>query len=157
MNPDQLFITNAITRRGIAESLNDHLESMDLPRSIADNDDRLTDEVCREYAKEIGDIDPDLDEDAIAEVADEINHNLLVKLGLIGKGKDQPAAAVKKPVAVTVRGTISEFLASNKVAREMDIYDFMTDLIRSIVEDEVLTLDDLRGYLDSLYEGDRDS
>lgn len=157
MDPDQLFTTNAISRWGIAESLNDHLEHLDLPRSIADGDDRLTDEVCREYAKEMGEIDPDLDTDATDDEAYEISHKLLLKLGVIEEDKGKPNAAAQKSTPTTVRGTISEFLAINKIARSMDVYDFMTDLLRSLVEGGLLTLDDIRASLDSLYEGDRDT
>jgi hypothetical protein len=49
---------NAITREGIAEDLNEFLENgIDAPPSderLKPDDDRLTDEICTEYARKVG-------------------------------------------------------------------------------------------------------
>ena len=59
-DPKQLFVVSAITRESIAEDLNVILEVSDVDDRLLPDDDRLTDEVCREYAKELGEIDLDL-------------------------------------------------------------------------------------------------
>jgi hypothetical protein len=47
---DRLFVTNAITRAGIAENLNSFLDSNQAltDDKLAEDDDRLTDEICME-------------------------------------------------------------------------------------------------------------
>lgn len=61
---NQLFTVSAITRAGIAENLNEFLEDNEILTNdedgwFADDDDRLTDEICTEYAKLIGEVDED--------------------------------------------------------------------------------------------------
>ncbi len=53
---NQLFVTNAITRGGIIENLNDYLAGHGDERRLLTGDSRLTDAVCREYAKKLGEI-----------------------------------------------------------------------------------------------------
>jgi hypothetical protein len=54
----KLFVVSAISREGIAEDLNEFLDlGIDAPSSddrIKPDDDRLTDEICVEYARKIG-------------------------------------------------------------------------------------------------------
>jgi len=54
----KLFVVSAISREGIAEDLNEFLENgIDAPPSderLKPDDDRLTDEICTEYARKIG-------------------------------------------------------------------------------------------------------
>ncbi len=80
----QRFVMNAITREGIAEALNDTIDGyeLDVPR-FTPNDDRLTDVICTEYAKGIGDIgEEDLDGEA------EVCEDILEQLGLYNPEED---------------------------------------------------------------------
>jgi len=56
-DPNQLFVTNAITRGQIAEDLNDYLEALRSPHRLALDDDRLTDEICANFAGQVGNLD----------------------------------------------------------------------------------------------------
>ena len=62
----------------------------------------------------------------------------------------------KKP-DITVRAVLRSFLASNKIARGAHPEDLLADFVEMLIADEVITLDDFRDCLDSLYEGDNDS
>lgn len=55
MDPDQTFVVNSVTRKDIAEAINDVLDGEgDGRREFADGDVRLTDELCRTYAALLG-------------------------------------------------------------------------------------------------------
>lgn len=69
MNEDQLFVTNAISRKDIAQEL-------DVPA----DDPRLTDSFCQEYAKKLGEATDTYDEDAEMEAIDELNHEMRERL-----------------------------------------------------------------------------
>src|SRR5262245_15952692 len=53
LDSNDRFIVSVVTRGGIAEELNDHLERPEFRPA----DDRLTDEVCRAYAEALGELD----------------------------------------------------------------------------------------------------
>jgi hypothetical protein len=53
LDSNDRFIVATVTRGGIAEELNDHLERPE----FRPDDDRLTDEVCRAYAEALGELD----------------------------------------------------------------------------------------------------
>lgn len=80
-DPNQVFVIAALTREGIMESLQYVLECSegDLkhptgPQDLLKDDDRLTDEICQEYARALGDIDP-LDSE---ETVSEAEHNAAI-------------------------------------------------------------------------------
>jgi len=78
----QLFTTNAVTREGIAEELNLTLECCELEERIAPDDDRLTDEICQQYADAIGGID-ELDvEENVTEAEASICERILKAMGI---------------------------------------------------------------------------
>jgi hypothetical protein len=53
---DQEFVVKTITRREIAEELNEYTADMrSLIREFKEDDDRLTDEVCQKYARNVVD------------------------------------------------------------------------------------------------------
>src|SRR5215831_10427713 len=53
LDANDRFIVSVVTRGGIAEDLNDHLERPE----FRPDDDRLTDLVCRAYAEALGELD----------------------------------------------------------------------------------------------------
>src|SRR5262249_30612747 len=53
LDANDRFIVSVVTRGGIAEVLNDHLERPE----FQPDDDRLTEEVCRVYAEALGELD----------------------------------------------------------------------------------------------------
>jgi hypothetical protein len=53
LDPNALFVVNALSRSGIAENLNSQLGR----EEFAPDDSRLTDEFCARYAATIGRID----------------------------------------------------------------------------------------------------
>jgi hypothetical protein len=87
-NPQQLFVTNTVTRQQIAEDLNDQLlggvefhiyDDAYVVETLQPDDDRLTDEVCQQVANWLGEHDYaecDGDDDYA-----EFLHDILVKLG----------------------------------------------------------------------------
>ncbi len=80
-DPKQRFIVNTVTREQIAESLNNYLEDPKSPNRLANNDDRLTNELCQEYANRLGDLD-ELDAD-FEDMLAEIEYSLCCRLGLV--------------------------------------------------------------------------
>lgn len=62
LNPFKLFVVNALTRRDIALAFSEIRECCGYehpvgPQEIAEDDDRLTDAICQEYADALGEID----------------------------------------------------------------------------------------------------
>lgn len=82
-DPKKLFVINAIDRKGVAEELNDYLEDHGQKRVVADDDDRLTDEICQRYADSLASIDEDESEDVRDEIAASFCYDILDSLGLI--------------------------------------------------------------------------
>lgn len=72
-DPSELFATNAITRKQVAEELNDLLfdvydgEPQKHVSLLEDDDPRLTAEVCAKFAADYGEIDPELSEEDFEE------------------------------------------------------------------------------------------
>lgn len=85
LDPDQLFVVSAIKRSGIAEALNEYLESLETTTErLKENDPRLTDEVCRAYADELGDIESrfeDLSNEEVEELTCNLDEKFLKLLG----------------------------------------------------------------------------
>jgi hypothetical protein len=67
-NPNKLFTTNAITREGIADEINQNCDR----QALTADDDRLTDEVCTRFAAELGQTDEDDVADLCERYADEL-------------------------------------------------------------------------------------
>ena len=70
---NQLFVINAIKRSDIAGDVNGYLEAGEItaptgPLLLAEDDERLTDELCQGYADALSDIDGD-NEDEVTENA----------------------------------------------------------------------------------------
>ncbi len=65
LDRDQCFVIDSITRCEIADTANDWMDSTNTYGDVRLDldDDRLTDEVCREYARALGDIDDDASAD----------------------------------------------------------------------------------------------
>ncbi len=83
-DPEQLFVVEAISRGGIAESLNDYLEDSGAKTTdrLAPSDARLTDAVCREFATKSGDILVwDMTEQEFDEIVAQLVFETLQKLG----------------------------------------------------------------------------
>jgi hypothetical protein len=78
----KLFVISAISRKGIAEDLNDWLEIREFEQHVADDDDRLTDAICTAYAAALGEIDPDLGEDWETDEVDRIQGETLKAIGI---------------------------------------------------------------------------
>ena len=79
LNPDQEFVIDSVSRRDIAELANGYMEytgSYGDAEAVTSDDDRLTDEVCREYARALCDID----DDASADFRGEAQHAAIVYL-----------------------------------------------------------------------------
>lgn len=57
LDSKQVFIVSTITRESIAECLNQMLSCFGFEDRLEPNDKRLTDEICAEYAEELGKID----------------------------------------------------------------------------------------------------
>ena len=61
-DPNELFVTNTITRAHVAQDLNDYLDAhREDDTSIVvftPDDDRLTTSVCAAYAEFVGNLDP---------------------------------------------------------------------------------------------------
>ena len=57
MDPNQVFIVSALSRKGIAEELNEYLDNCGLDTVFTEDDDRLTDEICTTLAKKQGEMD----------------------------------------------------------------------------------------------------
>lgn len=81
-DPNQVFVISAITRAGIAEDLNEWLEEGTLEDRLAIDDDRLTDEICAEYAQKVGEVDEDMTDSAQAECFEEIKEETVNACGL---------------------------------------------------------------------------
>ncbi len=77
-NPEQLFVMNAISRQGIAEMLRNVIDYAsfqimnDGQQELTNDDERLTDELCQQFAKDIG------EQYDSEEEADEAEHNACV-------------------------------------------------------------------------------
>ena len=87
LDPKQLFVVNAICRAGIASELSGTRECCGYkhpigPQEIAEDDDRLTDEICQAYADAIGEIDysdseeftSDVEQNAICEALEAMGY-----------------------------------------------------------------------------------
>jgi len=70
-DPDGTFICSLVHRRTIAQDLNEFLEDWERPERFEPGDDRLTDELCAQYAKTLGDLD-DGDDEAVYDALDVI-------------------------------------------------------------------------------------
>lgn len=81
LDPNAKFIVSATTRKGIAGDLNDFLGLLDKPEQFDDGDDRLTDEICTQYAHDIGCCDGE-SEDQIADQAYAIQSKLIESFGI---------------------------------------------------------------------------
>ena len=59
LDRDQSFVIDSVTRCEIADTVNNWMSSTNTcgDAHLDLDDDRLTDEVCREYARALGDID----------------------------------------------------------------------------------------------------
>lgn len=73
LNPKQLFVISAISRAGVAQDLSGTQEYCGYkhpvgPQEIAEDDDRLTDEICQAYADAISEIDYSDSEEFVAQV-----------------------------------------------------------------------------------------
>lgn len=78
-DPTALFVTNAITRKGIADDLNGTLGRDE----FTDGDERLTDTFCKEYAAALGEINClDLSEDGHIDAVAEMDTRYLAEFGL---------------------------------------------------------------------------
>ena len=93
LDPDQVFVINAITRSGIAEDLQDIRTACNYKhptgqQTIALDDERLTDELCQDYADALGQIDFYYSEES----AEEASHNaaciLLEAMGYVQEYSD---------------------------------------------------------------------
>ena len=75
-DPNQLFVMNAVTRKQIRDEVEEvrgccgYKHPID-PQEVAENDYRLTDEICQAYADALGNIDISQSEDS----AEEESHN----------------------------------------------------------------------------------
>lgn len=85
----QRFVISDISRAQIAMSLNSYMEdhangSLFKPFSV--DDDRLTDEICQGYAKDLAgvtEVGLDIGEDSMAEASDELDRTTLVSFGIL--------------------------------------------------------------------------
>jgi hypothetical protein len=98
---NKLFTTNAISRKNIADDLNEYLEENgvgDDGKRYLEDDDRLTDEVCAAYAAAIGNLDEDLPESLLEEEYASIKYTTLTSLGCIPKDEPEEQAAQMRRV-----------------------------------------------------------
>lgn len=86
LDPTEIFVVNTITRQAIAGDLSFYLDMNGVPRDeeyITEDDDRLTPEVCREYAHALGNIDlQDLSEEDGHDAELELMRATLLKIGV---------------------------------------------------------------------------
>jgi len=103
-DPNQVFVIAALTREGIMESLQYVLEYSegDLkhptgPQDLLKDDDRLTDEICQEYARALGDIDPLDSEETVLEA----EHNAAIfALKAMGYVEEELTPAEKERIEI---------------------------------------------------------
>lgn len=84
LNPNKLFVTNTLSRAQIAQTLNEARDpSGSRELHLAEDDDRLTDEICQEIADWYGDnqIEFETSEDSWSDDEAEFLVEMLVKLG----------------------------------------------------------------------------
>ena len=96
-DPEQLFVMNAITRKWIAENLQDCRKFCGYkhpigPQEIAEDDDRLTDEICEAFAKAVGEIDQDFNEETQDDLERTIITNTLEAMGYVAEEEDEEEA-----------------------------------------------------------------
>ena len=91
-NPDQLFTVMQLSRASIAEQINIGIELRGLgaEQSVKEDDDRLTDEVCAEFADDYGEMLNDgmvdtYDEDQWREAEAALSARWLMKLGILAE------------------------------------------------------------------------
>jgi len=101
LDPDQVFVINAITRSGIAEDLQDIRTACNYKhptgqQTIALDDERLTDELCQDYADALGQIDFYYSEES----AEEASHNatciLLEAMGYVDEDDELSATDIER-------------------------------------------------------------
>ncbi len=91
MDPEALFVVSTIKRSTIAFCLNAELEAQGLldcrkptvVSKIADDDERLTDEICTAYAIKLGDLDDDWSEEEKLEYTSALDQETLRTLGFV--------------------------------------------------------------------------
>ena len=85
LDRDQSFVIDSITRCEIADAANDWMSSTNTYGDVRLDldDDRLTDEVCREYARALGDIDDDSSVDFRAEAEISAIAHLIESVGIV--------------------------------------------------------------------------
>lgn len=83
-DPKQLFPMMSLCRATIACDLNDYFTDYEVKTTehFDDGDDRLTDEVCRQYAIDYGEIvGEEFDEEEIQNACDDLVKRTLISLG----------------------------------------------------------------------------
>lgn len=111
-NPNQIFIVSSFSRKQIAAEARNILEYGDykhpFTQEVADDDDRLTDEICQQYVDAISDIDEaEWSEEAVLEAQDLAAVVVLESMGYVyqDEKEDQEAAriAILKEISETER------------------------------------------------------
>lgn len=104
-DPDQLFVMNAVTRKQIRNEVEEIRECCGFkhpidPQTVAENDYRLTDEICQAYADALGNIDVSYDEDS----AEQASHNAVcVVLEAMGYVAEDDEYDEREPLLVEIQ------------------------------------------------------
>lgn len=92
LNPDQEFVIDSVSRRDIAELANGYMEytgSYGDAETVASDDDRLTYEICCEYASALCDIDDDASADFRGEAQHAAIAHLIERIGIVETGPSE--------------------------------------------------------------------
>jgi len=81
-DPEQKFVVSFFTRKDLAADLNNELEIRGCKREIADDDDRLTDVLCQNYAEVIGNLNDDMPEELVEDNIATISLEILAAMGI---------------------------------------------------------------------------
>lgn len=80
-DPNQVFIISAISRKQIAEDLNEFLDEQEVAGDrLTPDDDRLTPELCREYADSLYYVDRMNEQEVVDETMERILHKIGFKI-----------------------------------------------------------------------------
>jgi len=87
-DPNQVFVINAVTRRDIVGDLQSIIEYTCFkhptgPQDISEDDDRLTDAICQDYANALSDIDESYDEETAEEIRNKAIVTALEAMGFV--------------------------------------------------------------------------
>lgn len=84
-DPNAQFVVTHVTRGSIAENLNDYYENYTGNHGqLTADDDRLTDEICRQFATFLGNLDTsDMSPNAKDEAEQEMFYGILESISLL--------------------------------------------------------------------------